>query len=137
MESHLALLQVFLSILLWYLSALTRSQIIKHFLIGQYFGVNILSEHQRELSVCFSSDWKERFNNVSWSPGVTGVPLLSDAAASLECQVNKLEPAGDHCVAIGRVVNILTTQRSPLAYFNCSYGKIALQTPMVDPVPVI
>lgn len=113
-----------------------RSQILNHFLKGQYFGVNILSEHQRELSVCFSGDWKARFINVSWSPGVTGVPLLSETAAFLECEITSLEPAGDHVVAIGQVVNTLTTERSPLAYCNCSYGKIGPQAPLVNPEPV-
>jgi flavin reductase (DIM6/NTAB) family NADH-FMN oxidoreductase RutF len=113
-----------------------RSQILDHFLLGQYFGINILSEHQRELSVCFSGDWKERFSNVSWSPGMTGVPLLSETAAFLECHITRLEPVGDHRVVIGQVVNTSTTERLPLAYCNRSYSKISSQAALVNPEPV-
>jgi|SRR5579864_185337 len=101
-----------------------RSQILSHFFMGQHFGVNILSEHQRELSVRFAGHWKERFSNVSWFPGVTGVPLLFHAAGFLECQITKLEPAGDHLVVMGSVVNVVSTELAPLAYFNSCYGKI-------------
>lgn len=110
-----------------------RSQILSHFFLGQYFGVNILSEHQRELSVCFAGEWKERFINVSWSPGMTGVPLLSETAGFLECHITRLEPVGDHLVVIGQVINTSATERLPLAYFNRSYSKIGSQAPLADP----
>ena len=39
----------------------------------------------------------------AWHPGTTGLPILDDAIASLECTVVDVHPAGDHDLYIARV----------------------------------
>ena len=45
----------------------------------------------------------DRFANLDWEPGPGGVPLLTDALATLECQIVAEQPAGDHWIVVGRV----------------------------------
>jgi flavin reductase (DIM6/NTAB) family NADH-FMN oxidoreductase RutF len=98
-----------------------RSQMMHHLGADGYFGINILSAHQQDLSTKFAKNWNDRFKDVSWYPGATGVPLLSDVAASFECKAIELLPAGDHAVVIGEVLHIHTSGHGPLAYVNSSY----------------
>jgi len=101
-----------------------RSQMLRHLEIGQCFGINVLGEHQQELSHRFSGAWEERFNGVEWYPGNTGAPLLFDVPAVFECRVSGRIPAGDHMVVIGEVLHVTSSEQSPLAYHNSSYSKI-------------
>lgn len=102
-----------------------RSQMLPHLAVDQYFGINVLGERQQELSRHFSGAWGERFRGVKWYPGHTGVPLLFDVPAGFECRVSEIVPAGDHMVVIGHVLHVTSSEHSPLAYHNSSYGRIA------------
>lgn len=101
-----------------------RSQMLNHLKVDDYFGVNILSVHQRELSSKFAKHWSDRFKDVAWYPGETGVPLLFDICASFECQAVEFVPAGDHAVVIGRVLHINSSDLGPLAYVNSSFTSL-------------
>lgn len=39
----------------------------------------------------------------------TGVPLLDDALAHLECRTTAVHPAGDHAIVVGQVVGLAAT----------------------------
>lgn len=101
-----------------------RSQMLSHLAVGQCFGINVLGEHQQELSRHFSGVWRERFNGVPWYPGNTGAPLFFDVPAVFECRVSRMVPAGDHMVVIGHVLHVTSSEHSPLAYHNSSYSRI-------------
>jgi len=107
-----------------------RSSILRHISIGKHFGVNVLGESQRELSIKFSQDCNNRFNGVEWYPGRTGVPLFFRVPAIFECQTVQMWIAGDHSIILGKVLWAHSSDKSPLAYVNRSYGKI------VDPQTV-
>jgi len=101
-----------------------RSPITQHLSTGHHFGVNILSDCQQEISTQFSRNWGERFANVNWRPGITGVPLLADVSACLECVITRSVCAGDHWIVIGRVLHIMISEEPPLVYFDSVYGKV-------------
>ena len=50
-----------------------------------YFGVNILSAEQKQVSNLFAGGASEadRFASVVWSEGLEGIPILQDSIASL------------------------------------------------------
>jgi flavin reductase (DIM6/NTAB) family NADH-FMN oxidoreductase RutF len=98
-----------------------RSQILKHIAVGHPFGINVLTEGQRDLAARFSRNWGERFAGVAWRPGETGVPLLSGIAASFECHVAELKRAGDHFIVLGSVSHVSFSDRAAMTYFNGSY----------------
>jgi flavin reductase (DIM6/NTAB) family NADH-FMN oxidoreductase RutF len=64
-----------------------RSRVLEHFRNSMHFGVNVLSEHQRDLSHRFSRNMPDRFESVGWYPGKTGVPLLHEVLATFECRM--------------------------------------------------
>src|SRR4051812_49348715 len=80
-----------------------RNAILGHFLSTRNFAINILAEHQQHLSRRFSSASEDRFCDVAWRAGETGVPLLEGVLAHLECAVAQTFEAGDHTVLIGEV----------------------------------
>jgi len=106
-----------------------RAAILTHCEIGKHFGINILSDCQKDLSVQFSGQWSDRFRGVRWRPGVTGVPLLEDVPGALECITTELIRVGDHWIVIGQALHVRTGEESPLAYFESSYGKVARHQP--------
>jgi 3-hydroxy-9,10-secoandrosta-1,3,5(10)-triene-9,17-dione monooxygenase reductase component len=81
---------------------------------GRY-AVNILGEDARALADCFAggpvragderraADERDRLCGAEWRRGETGLPVLADAIAVLECTVVDTHPTGDHDLYIARV----------------------------------
>ena len=101
-----------------------RSHLIQHFQEGRPFGINVLCEHQHELSNRFSRNGPDRFEGVRWHPGSTGVPLLPGVLATFECRLVDSKSAGDHLILIGEVVHIAYNDGHPLTYFRSSYRSV-------------
>jgi flavin reductase (DIM6/NTAB) family NADH-FMN oxidoreductase RutF len=76
-------------------------------LASRAFAVNLLGPGQRSLAEHFggrgNSRGPARFGLGRWAAGATGVPVLSDAAAVLECRLVEAIPAGTHSILIGEV----------------------------------
>ena len=98
--------------------------IIELFRSAKYFGINILSADQWLLSDHFARRGHDRFQGVSWSPGETGVPLIYDALAAMECQLEQRIPAGDHDIFLGRMIATRVIETEPLLYFASAYHKL-------------
>lgn len=72
---------------------------------GEYLGVHILGEHQRELAGLFARSGADRFGaQTEWAPGPHGVPLLGGVLAWMVCRVVARVPAGAHRVVIAEAV---------------------------------
>jgi flavin reductase (DIM6/NTAB) family NADH-FMN oxidoreductase RutF len=97
---------------------------IHHFRAATHFGINILGEDQRALSDRFARKGHDRFTGVAWQPGVTGVPLLPDVLAAIECSVHRILPMGDHDILVGEMVRAHVHDGSPLLYFSSGYRKL-------------
>lgn len=69
--------------------------------------VNILASDQKKIAATFMR-WLEpqggHFGSIAYTTGVTGAPILDDAPAYLECEVNEIVAGGDHDVVIARVI---------------------------------
>ncbi len=90
------------------------------------FAVNILASDQESVSNNFAggNSMQERFSATSWTDGVTGVPVLNDSLASLECEVVQEMRAGTHWVIVGEVKNVICRSGHPLLYFGAGYKKL-------------
>jgi len=75
------------------------------------FGVSVLEREHEPFARRAALAGADRFAGVDWEFGRGGAPLLSDALATLECEIVAEHPAGDHWIVVGRVSNI---RRSPL-----------------------
>lgn len=92
------------------------------------FAVNILHNDQQAVSNQFAggSSQAERFAQVNWQAGELGVPVLTDAIASLECTLVEAVKAGSHWIVIGEVQAVHCREGEPLLYFNSAYRTLAL-----------
>jgi 3-hydroxy-9,10-secoandrosta-1,3,5(10)-triene-9,17-dione monooxygenase reductase component len=81
------------------------------------FGVNVLGRQHQPFAIQPTPAGADRFAGLDWEPGPSGVPLLTDALANLECEIVAEHPAGDHWIVLGRVDNLRTspaTEPAPL-----------------------
>jgi flavin reductase len=54
-----------------------------------------------------------------------GQPVLTDATASFECEIECSQDAGSHRIFIGRVVNAKSNSAEPLVYCNRAFGRVS------------
>jgi flavin reductase (DIM6/NTAB) family NADH-FMN oxidoreductase RutF len=101
-----------------------KNAILGHFISSSWFAINILAEHQEDLSRRFSSASENRFLEVSWHAGTSGTPLLNGVLAHLECSVVRTFEAGDHTVLIGEVRRAGYTEGKPLVFFDSAYRQV-------------
>jgi flavin reductase (DIM6/NTAB) family NADH-FMN oxidoreductase RutF len=102
-----------------------RSHVLKHFALGCKFGINVLSEQQRELSQMFARYSEDRFSRTEWMRGRHGVPLFTGTIATFECTLTDTTPGGDHTILIGRVEEVSYSEGNGLAYFSSAYRALA------------
>jgi flavin reductase (DIM6/NTAB) family NADH-FMN oxidoreductase RutF len=98
-----------------------RHAILGHFLACPWFAVNVLAENQEILSHRFSSVSENRFIDVDWHSGESGMPLLAGVLAQFECAAVRHIEIGDHAVLVGEVRQARRSEGKPLVYFNRSY----------------
>ena len=67
------------------------------------FAVNVLGRDSEAFVDRAAAPGADRFAGVAWTPGRGGAPLLTDALASLECEIVEEHPGGDHWIVVGRV----------------------------------
>jgi 4-hydroxyphenylacetate 3-hydroxylase, reductase component len=99
--------------------------VIDIFRASSYFGINVLSESQRELSERFARKGEDRFNDLAWVRGETGVPLIPGVLANIECAMEQRVTSGDHDIFIGEMVASQVADGEPLIYYASRYRKLA------------
>jgi 3-hydroxy-9,10-secoandrosta-1,3,5(10)-triene-9,17-dione monooxygenase reductase component len=90
------------------------------------FGVSFLAADQRDLSSRFARavPSAEKFAGVRVHRGVTGVPLLDGALATVECRLVSESPAYDHLLLVGEVVAVEGgAEVAPLVFYRGAYGE--------------
>jgi len=90
------------------------------------FVVNILREGEAETSEVFASVIDNKFEEIDYSLGIDGVPILTNALATLECRVKFSYHGGDHSIFVGEVENVSVDDGSPLMYFRGNYGRFEI-----------
>jgi flavin reductase (DIM6/NTAB) family NADH-FMN oxidoreductase RutF len=101
-----------------------KNAILGHFISTSRFAINILAEHQEDLSRRFSSSSGDHFLDLEWHAGASGAPLLEGVLAQLECSVVRTFEAGDHTVLIGEVRLAGYGEGKPLLYFDSGYRQV-------------
>ncbi len=89
------------------------------------FGVNVLGRRQEAFAIRAAPAGADRFAGIEWELGRGGVPLLTEALASLECEIVAEHPAGDHWLVVGRVDDLRTSPTGePLVFFAGGFGNV-------------
>ena len=90
------------------------------------FAVNILGDHQEDLSRLFATPGADRFAGVDWHRSAGGMPVLHDSLAYLDCTTWAVYDGGDHLIVVGRVLDLgVTRAGGPLVFFQGRYGRIS------------
>jgi 3-hydroxy-9,10-secoandrosta-1,3,5(10)-triene-9,17-dione monooxygenase reductase component len=90
------------------------------------FGVNVLGRRHERFAARAAPAGADRFAGLDYELGRSGVPLLSDALASLECEIVAEHPAGDHWIVLGRVDRLrISPDEDPLVFFAGAFGTYA------------
>jgi 3-hydroxy-9,10-secoandrosta-1,3,5(10)-triene-9,17-dione monooxygenase reductase component len=110
--------------------ALARTRFITPLVAARRrFAVNVLRHDQQALSDCFAhapvSPGREEFCGAAWHAGPSGLPLLDQTLATLECSVVQTSIVGDHELFIGRVDSLAVDgEGDPLLYFRRQYLRV-------------
>jgi flavin reductase (DIM6/NTAB) family NADH-FMN oxidoreductase RutF len=100
------------------------------------FCVNVLGAHQEHTCRSFSRRGHDRFGGIRWRPSATGLPILEDVVAWIECDIESVQEAGDHYLAIGKVRALDTASPSlPLMFFRGGYGEFSSHSLVVAEEP--
>lgn len=108
-----------------------------HFIEGQGFAINILSEGQKEVSNNFARPVEDRFSTVRWQRGPQGAPVLDGVAAWFDCTLHQVVDAGDHAILIGHVQGFEASNRAGLGYYRGSYFTPTLASAAVASGPTV
>lgn len=90
-----------------------------------HFCINVLGEDQRQVSDLFAQ--RGQVADTGWRPALSGSPILDGVLAYVDCALAAEHDAGDHTIAVGRVldIDILDGERAPLLFFRGGYGRFA------------
>lgn len=99
---------------------------------SRVFGISILGEDAEALSQQFAGvtsvpEGADRFYGVATEVQVTGVPILADAIAWLDCRVIRLRQMATHLAVVGEVRATGRRHNAvwPLVYHNRGYSRLA------------
>lgn len=90
------------------------------------FGINVLSEGQKDVSNTFARPVEDRFAAVQWQAGPFGSPVFAGVAAWFDCAMHEVVDAGDHVILLGRVEGFDNSGKTGLGYARGGYFTPAL-----------
>jgi 3-hydroxy-9,10-secoandrosta-1,3,5(10)-triene-9,17-dione monooxygenase reductase component len=89
------------------------------------FAVNVLGRRHQQFATRASAAGADRFTDLDWQPGHNGLPLLTDALATLECEITAEHPTGDHWIVVGHVDTMhIPPITDPLIFFAGAFGAL-------------
>ncbi len=89
------------------------------------FGVNVLGRRHEGFARRAARPGADRFAGLDWELGSRGVPLLTDALASLECEIVAEHPAGDHWIVVGLVDDLhIAAIKEPHLFFAGAFSTV-------------
>lgn len=115
-------------LVLWSLDR--KSDTVPIFSECKHFGVNVLQAHHRDLSTKFATKQNHHFDEIPFETWDSGVPIIVDALAALECEVYARHDGGDHVIMVGRVLGLKSQEEGePLMFYRGKYAELANATP--------
>jgi flavin reductase (DIM6/NTAB) family NADH-FMN oxidoreductase RutF len=92
------------------------------FMQAEYFTVNLLGDHNQDLSHRLSRKGEFTLDGIALRPGGNGVAKLDCAIAHFECKVEARHDGGDHVILVGRVLDFSHTSHGrPLVFYRGRY----------------
>ena len=91
----------------------------------EHFAINILNDQQHQASNHFAKSAEDKFSQVH-AVEVLGIPVLSDALATLVCRTYQVVEAGDHYIILGEIEQCQHNEGKPLLVHNGKYHQAQL-----------
>ena len=95
----------------------------------QHFCVNILSHGQQDIANRFAGiggiKGAERYLGAKWTTLVSGAPVLTEALAAIDCEVDEIIERHSHAIILGRAVAVVSGAGQSLIYSNGKYGLVS------------
>ncbi len=89
------------------------------------FTLSVLATGQKSIATSFFKHVEPvggKFGNFAFEPGKCGAPIISDAAAAVECEVVGFYELGDHSTVVGRVTEAtLKNESEVLTLKECGF----------------
>jgi flavin reductase len=90
------------------------------------FSINILAAGSDAIARRFAGDdVPGKFRGVLYHSEVSGVPILDDALAWVDCRVHAGYDGGDHTIFVGEVLAAGAREGEPLLYHRGRYSRLA------------
>ncbi|NKN35212.1 flavin reductase [Agrobacterium sp. a22-2] len=94
----------------------------------RHFAVNVVGSEHQDLANRFAGigglKGAERYLGAEWTRLASGAPVLVDAVAALDCEVEEAIERHSHVIVIGRVLAIRLGQGRSLLYQNGRYHSV-------------
>ncbi|MDB5554778.1 MAG: flavin reductase [Rhizobium sp.] len=95
----------------------------------RHFCVNILSTDQQMIAEKFAGfggvKGIARYDGAEWITLASGAPVLADALAAIDCEVEEVIERHSHAIIIGRAVGVLKGEGRSLVYSGGKFGHFA------------
>lgn len=89
--------------------------------------INVLTGEQEQVGRAIASRWENKFEGIDWFPSPSGDPILADSLAWLDVRLAETIEAGDHLIALCRVMNLgVHNPVTPLLFFQGGYGSFVV-----------
>lgn len=91
-----------------------------------HFAVNVLAAGQDHLCRLFAKKDADRFAHISYTQCANGSPVFDGIVAHMGCRIEQIYEAGDHFVAIGRVLEVdVKSAQLPLIFHGGGFHTLA------------
>jgi flavin reductase (DIM6/NTAB) family NADH-FMN oxidoreductase RutF len=92
------------------------------------FAVNVAGARHEQLANQFAGvgglKGAERYNGADWTSLVSGAPVLADAVAAIDCELEEAIERHSHVIIIGRVLAVRSNEGVSLAYVDGAYHRL-------------
>jgi flavin reductase (DIM6/NTAB) family NADH-FMN oxidoreductase RutF len=88
------------------------------------FGVSILSEQQKDISMIFSRQIEGDRNSIPYVKQ-DHIPVIDQSLVTLACHVQDTADAGDHTILIAEVTEINMNEGEPVLFYGGKYRTMA------------
>jgi flavin reductase len=97
------------------------------------FSLNVLASEDTEIVAIFAGQrglrGNDRFNDADWHDGTLAQPLLNDAIAAFECEVEAMHDHGTHAIVVGKIAALHRSgEAHALLYLDGSFTMAARRT---------
>jgi flavin reductase (DIM6/NTAB) family NADH-FMN oxidoreductase RutF len=92
------------------------------FQAASHFAINVLAHDQGDLAMRFARSGDNKFDGISWTPGLGGAPILAGCVAQFQCRAADRYKGGDHVIFLGAVEAFSHVAAAPLLFSRGKFG---------------